>query len=294
VSNRPPSKKPSAKAGGSSSRATAARRQAGSNRTSWIIVGVVVVIGVAALAAIVATRDSGTSNGGNTPGTAVVSDPAALVSTIAGVSGDTITTVGRGGAALPKPIDAPDLTKDGKPLVVYLGAEYCPFCAAERWAMVQALSRFGTFTGLGFTHSATDDVFPNTATLTFHGSNYQSTVISFTGIETSDADHQPLDTVPPDIEALQTSFNPKGSIPWIDFGGQYVISGASFSPGVLAGKSADQITAALADPGSAITKGIVGAANVITATICILTNNEPSAACSPPAVQDLATQIRDQ
>ena len=34
------------------------------------------------------------------------------------------------------------LTSDGKPELLYLGAEYCPFCAAQRWAMVNALSRF--------------------------------------------------------------------------------------------------------------------------------------------------------
>ena len=42
------------------------------------------------------------------------------------------------------------LTADGKPLVLYVGAEYCPYCAAERCAMVQALSRFGTFSNLTF------------------------------------------------------------------------------------------------------------------------------------------------
>ncbi|HVD63297.1 MAG TPA: DUF929 family protein, partial [Lapillicoccus sp.] len=34
----------------------------------------------------------------------------------------------------PKAISgAPPLTTDGKPGVLYVGAEYCPFCAAERW-----------------------------------------------------------------------------------------------------------------------------------------------------------------
>ncbi len=38
-----------------------------------------------------------------------------------------------------------------------MGAEYCPFCAAQRWAMVNAFSRFGTFTGLTTTHSSSTD-----------------------------------------------------------------------------------------------------------------------------------------
>ena len=42
--------------------------------------------------------------------------------------------------------------------------EYCPFCAAQRWAMVSALSRFGTFSGLKTIHSSSSDADPNTPT----------------------------------------------------------------------------------------------------------------------------------
>ncbi len=33
----------------------------------------------------------------------------------------------------------------GKPEVLFVGAEFCPFCAAERWPLIVALSRFGHF-----------------------------------------------------------------------------------------------------------------------------------------------------
>jgi hypothetical protein len=46
---------------------------------------------------------------------------------------------------------------DGKPLVVYVGGEYCPFCAAERWSIVYALSQFGTFRGLSQIKSSSSD-----------------------------------------------------------------------------------------------------------------------------------------
>jgi hypothetical protein len=39
-------------------------------------------------------------------------------------------------------------TVGGKPDVLFVGAEFCPFCAAERWPMVVALARFGRFTEL--------------------------------------------------------------------------------------------------------------------------------------------------
>jgi hypothetical protein len=283
-------KKPS----GTGQRTAAASRKASSNRTSWVIVSVVMVIGIAALVAVVATRDK-SSSPTNTAGSTSVADPAALVASIGGVGADTISTVGNGGVkGLPTPIDAPDLTADGKPVVLYVGAEYCPFCAAQRWAMVQALSRFGTFSNLTFTHSSPDDVFPNTPTLTFHGAGYQSTVLSFQGVETQDVDHNALDALTADQQALAAAYNPKGSIPWIDFGGQYVLSGASYSPGVLAGKTAAEITTALSDPNSAVTKGIIGSANIMTATMCILTGDQPSSACSSSTIQDLESQIKAQ
>jgi hypothetical protein len=91
------------------------------------------------------------------------------------------------------------LTDAGKPLIVYLGAEYCPYCAAERWAMVAALSRFGTFTNLGQTHSSSTDVFPDTPTLSCHGASYTSQYLAFQGVEMQSNQPQgngyaPLDT----------------------------------------------------------------------------------------------------
>jgi hypothetical protein len=49
--------------------------------------------------------------------------------------------------------------------------------------MAVAHSRFGTFTGLGETASSPSDVYPNTATLTFHGASYASNYLSFTARE---------------------------------------------------------------------------------------------------------------
>ena len=69
--------------------------------------------------------------------------------------------------------------------MLFIGSEYCPFCAAQRWAMVNAFSRFGTFTGLTTTHSSSTDADPNTPTLTFYGSKYTSNYISLTTVETA-------------------------------------------------------------------------------------------------------------
>jgi hypothetical protein len=302
LSNRPnPKKQSSAQKRVTTSRGrtvAAQRRQASSNRTMWIIGGVAAVVLVALIVAVVVAQ-SGSSNKAGT----AAADPAAISSQVVGVTDATITEVGQGSVTtLPTAITAPALTKDGKPLVVYIGAEFCPYCAAERWAMVQALSRFGTFTSLGVTHSSGDDVFPNTPTFTFHGSSYTSTVVAFQGVETQTTDRKPLDTLTDDQKALITTYDvppyvpssSKGAIPFIDFGGKYVLSGASYSPAVLQGKTATEVAAALSDPSSAVTTGIVGAANMITATICILTGDQPGNVCSNPAVSAIEAQIRAQ
>ncbi len=66
--------------------------------------------------------------------------------------------------------------------------------------------------------------------------------------------------------------------------GSYVISGASYDPSVLAGKSHAQISGALSDPSSPIAKGVDGTANVITAALCRLTKNNPAPVCTAQGV----------
>ena len=72
---------------------------------------------------------------------------------------------------------------DGKPEITYIGAEYCPYCAAERWALAVALTRFGTFSDLSGTHSSGADVYPDTQTLSFYGSSYSSPYVDFQAVE---------------------------------------------------------------------------------------------------------------
>lgn len=157
--------------------------------------------------------------------------------------------------------------------MLFVGAEWCPYCAAERWPLVVALSRFGTFTGLGEVSSSPSDVFPNTATLTLHGASYTSQYVNLTAEEiysnqVSGNSYQPLDQLDAANQALFTSVG-KGSFPFIDIGGKYLISGASYDPGVLKGKTQAQIAAAL----------------------CQLTGNEPAGVCSAPGVTAAAAAL---
>jgi thiol-disulfide isomerase/thioredoxin len=198
----------------------------------------------------------------------------------------------------------PLLTDNGKPLVVYVGAEYCPFCAAERWAMVVALDRFGSFTNLGQTRSSSTDVFPNTATLSFHGASYTSQYVAFQGVETETNQQQgsgysPLDTPTSQQQQLLNKYNAApfvpadeaGSIPFIDFANQALVSGASYSPQLLAGKTTEQIAAALSNPSDPIAQAVGGTANAFTALLCQMTKGQPGNVCTSPAVAAYTSKL---
>jgi uncharacterized protein DUF929 len=255
-----------------------------------IVVGVLVVVRLAGGGKQSTTGPSGTAD-------------AEIVSALAAVPSATFDQVGsaavQGG---PASISAPPLTASGKPKVLYIGAEFCPFCAAERWPVAVALSRFGTFGNLGTTHSAGDDVYPNTPTLSFHGATYTSKYLAFTGVETTtnekvNGQYAPLDTPAADDQQTFDTYNrppyvtSEGSIPFIDIGGKYVSSGATYSPQLLAGKTQAEIANALKDPSSPIAKAIDGSANVYTAALCQVTGNQPTNVCTSAAVTAAAGKL---
>jgi hypothetical protein len=185
-----------------------------------------------------------------------------------------------------KPVSGTLLTgPNGRPEVFYLGAEFCPYCAAERWPMIIALSRFGTFSGLKTTTSSSTDAYPNTPTFTFHGAAYTSQYVDFVGVETSDRDGKPLESPTPAQRAIVSQYDTSGTIPFVDFGNRYAISGATYLPDVLSGMSWQAIADSLQQPASPQAKAILGSANLITAAVCKLTTDQPASVCASPAIQ---------
>jgi hypothetical protein len=222
-----------------------------------------------------------------------------VAAALASVPPSILDQVGRGAATgLPARIQGqPALTQDGRPLVLYVGAEYCPFCAAQRWGLVVALNRFGSFTGLGAANSAADDAFPGTATVTFHGARYTSPYLSFEGVELAGSvrrggSYEPLDRLTPEQQQVLVTYNAPpyvpaasaGAVPFVDFGNRFLMTGSAFSPGLLKGLTHEQIAAALVDPASPVAQALLGAANAFTAALCDLTNGEPGEVCRSGAV----------
>jgi hypothetical protein len=272
-------------------------------RRQLLITGtsVLAVVAIVLVFVIIKVTQGGTAASGSAQGKALASVATELTS----VPASTLDQVGPGvigSGTFPNPlikIKGPALTSNGKPEVLYMGAEYCPFCATERWAMAVALSRFGTFSGLHFIHSSPTDVPASVPTLTFYKSHYTSRYVVFTPVEMQKIDRSPLQNPTSAQNAIISRYDAppyvssgnKGAIPFMDFGGRWMISGASYSYAVLQGKSWSQISAALHTPSTAIAQGADGTANYFTAAICKLTNNQPGNVCGSSVIKTLEGKI---
>jgi thiol-disulfide isomerase/thioredoxin len=185
----------------------------------------------------------------------------------------------------------PVVEEGGKPVVLYYGAEYCPFCAVQRWPTTIALSRFGTFEGLEASASAPPpEVLPNTPTVTFHGSTFTSDYITLSSVETATRTFDPLET-PTDLQReLFDTYNVEavtgsgGGIPFMMIGNLYAWAGSQYDPSVLDGKSFDEIVDGILDPTTELSREVGGAANYLTAMICELTGGQPGDVCSAPLI----------
>ncbi len=286
--------------------ARAAQARAARRRRTQLAVGAITVV-VLVVAGLVAAKVAGVGGAAGTDSTGgadASQASAAVVTDVTTVPAATLDAVGAGDvASVPKKIDAPDLTVDGLPQLLYVGADYCPFCAAERWPVVVALSRFGTWSTLGATSSGSTDAFPDTQTLSFHGAGFTGKYVSFTGVETrtntiKNGAYAPLDSLNPADQKVFDTYNrapyvegSPGSVPFIDIAGRYVNVGSTFSPGLFKGKTREQIAAALADPKSVIGRAVNGSANVITAALCEATNQKPAAVCTSAGVKAGAARL---
>lgn len=213
-----------------------------------------------------------------------------LVQALTQVPASTYDTVGAGTTtAGPQAIAGgkPDLSM-GKPRLLYVGAGFCPYCGMTRLSLVAALSRFGQFTGLTQTLSASDDKPADIPTVSFHGSSYSSDHLVFAPYEVSDRDRNSLDVLPAADNAVLAKYDPQGNIPFVYWGTSQ--SGTPYDGAALSGQTPDQVARALKDPTSPQSRGIIGGANLLTAQVCRLTGNKPDAVCASPGVKAAAAK----
>ena len=268
---------------------------------AWGAVAVVIVV-VVVLVVIKVTSGGPSTNASFTP---VTPAPASVVSKVVNIPDSVYNQVGVTSSVQVNPpiplSNQPILMLDGKPGILYVGAEYCPYCAAERWALVSSLSRFGTFSDLKVTASSHTDVYPATNTFSFEGSTYTSPYVTFQAVEqvsnipNNQGYYKPLDKITRAQQAIlnkyeQPPLDPNAQTgqfgyPFVDIGNQAIVTGPSYGSGILAGLSHSEIANGLSDPSNPVTQAIVATSNYISAGICASTKNQPTAVCQSAGVQ---------
>jgi hypothetical protein len=265
------------------------QREEQRRRAFRILSVVVVVVLVGAGIAVVALTHKSGSN---------ISDRAAaspsVVKAVTTVSDATLTKINTGNVAtLPTAVtgNEPPLTANGKPELLYIGAEFCPYCAVERWSLAEALSKFGTLSNVGEVHSAVDD--GNYASLDFYKAGYTSKYLTFTPVEAEDRNSKQLQKPSSTQAALWLKLsNGSEGFPFIDFGNKLdLAANAPLDPSVLGTSTQQQIASQLNNPSSKIAQTIGGGANDDIASICAMTNNQPSTVCSTPTISALETKL---
>ncbi|HXG08143.1 MAG TPA: DUF929 family protein [Nitrososphaera sp.] len=179
----------------------------------------------------------------------------------------------------------------GKSLVFFMGSGFCPFCAAERWAIVEALGKFGKWEGLVETTSAGhDEKYLNIPTVSFARAKYESDYIEFVGRETADRNFEPLQELnEKDYEILDT-FNPDQIIPFLLIDGQFMQVGSGYSPQLLEHMDHAKVRAELANPYSPVGKAIREEIDNIAALICKSIGGK-SDICNSENIKNLVEKI---
>ena len=273
----------------------AAARRAEKRRQVLLAVGAVVVVVAVVVVFVVIKATSGGSSGntasGGVNGTLL---PASVQKDVRTVPDSALQSVGTGSVLSynPKPITTikgTSLTAGGKPEMLYIGAEFCPYCAAMRWSMAVALSKFGTLSSFHGIHSSSTDTDPNTPTLTFYKSSYTSKYLTFEPVENETISHAQLQATTTAQQSIWQKYSPPNQLgyPFIDFGNKFLINSPLYDPAVLAGLSYQQVAQDMRNPASPVAQGVLGAANYITAAICKMTNDAPASACSTKAVSSV-------
>jgi hypothetical protein len=269
----------------------------------YIALGLIIVA-IVLLGSLVLVRDNFSPTSSPTTETFNAA-PSSLVSTVASVPASVYDTVGVSSPTAPvTPLrsttgggDAPMWTATGddgpaKPVVFFYGAEFAPYAAAERWPLVLALSRFGTFRQLGLMQSSPTTAFADLSTFTFYDTDYTSKYVSlqsverYSSLDPTGARYLSLQ-VPDARESAAVASYGSGadSFPLLDVANRYVLDGASFTPSVLIGLSQDQIAGDLTSPASPLTQAVVAAANQISASICSVDGQKPANVCQSRGVE---------
>ena len=258
-----------------------------------------IIVAICLLGALVLVRDD--AGPAPTPTTETFNQaPSSLVSSLASVPASVYDTVGVSSPDNPLaplrqvgsgsgPLWTAPASAGGsafRPVVFFYGAEFAPYAAAERWALILALSRFGTFSRLGLMQSSGTTAFADLSTYTFWEVGYSSRWVSFEAVERysalnpTGAGYLTLQVpTAPQAAAIAADGAGKTTFALVNVANRYELTGSSFTPGVLGGLTQAQVAGVLSQPASPLAQALVGAANELTATICSVDDDRPGSVC---------------
>jgi hypothetical protein len=264
------------------------RRRNNGALIAWVSVGVVVAI----VATFVLVKEL---NSGGSERTAFGQTSQAVFNDVTQIPASVYNQVGVSSPTIQvQPVAVlykqPAYTSHGLPGAFYFGAEFCPYCAATRWGIIAALSRFGTFDKLyNMWSSATDPAGPNTPTFTFYGVHYHSTHFHFVGYEVEDRNGKALMSMPAEVNNLVLKYNPQETFPFMDMANKVFIRTSAFDPLALSGYHTQaSIATHLDDPSNYITQAIVTTANYVSAGLCSISKDPPQSVCTSSGVKAAA------
>ena len=261
-----------------------------------------IIVAICLLGALILVRDN---SGPSTTSTVETFNPApsSLLSTITSVPASVYDAVGV--SSPDNPVQGPrpagnenaplwEATVNGaapQPVLFFYGAEFAPYAAAERWPLIMALSRFGTFTQLGLMQSSGSTAFADLSTFTFWKVEYSSKYLILESVERysslNPTGGRYLRLQAPNARqaaAIATYGSTPNTFALTDVANRFVLNGSSFAPGVLAGLTQSQIAGNLSTPASPLTQAMVAAANEITAGICAVDGDKPGTVCESKGV----------
>jgi len=231
---------------------------------------------------------------GTPPGIATKIDhpvPASLLTSLTQASNSGLGLApGAGTPLYLKPVDGPRVAQGDKVGILYVGADFCPYCAGQRWALVLSLLRFGSFSGLEYMASSATDVYSNTPTFSFLHATYDSKYVTFQAVEMSDREGKKLQHMDKAQNDIFNTYNAPpymphfGGFPFVYVGGQYIATRPLVTPDMLGGMDWDQIAKAFNTPSSDLYQAAMPQVNAVTAAICRLDGGNPDKVCSAPGV----------
>jgi hypothetical protein len=254
------------------------------------VAAVVAVVLIAGAGVVQIERSTTATRTANHPGTNHVQLASYYVEA-GNVPTSTLVSVGLPGTvAIPTKVTPTISTVATNGVVSYVGAEYCPYCALQRWALLVALSKFGTFTNLDKRAlSSSSDVYPHLESWSFVGATYTSSYLTFDPTELTSSipngrgGYQPLEKMSAAQRVAFVKDNPQGVLPFVDMGNHYVTLGSSSSPSVLEGLSLNTIGSDLQNPSSPVARAIDGSANYLIGAICSMIGDGAPPICSLPS-----------